>query len=214
VPLRLRLRPAVFTLQRTGTGHFPEDNNRITIEIPRLSTFIGDTSGLELKLEAQMYIPARRLPRNPDAPAETPLAEAVGKGTLNAAVLDGAFPEPESTDALGKSFRFHAPSGTVRSEGLAALDARRTLGILRAGSAKFRSDRSRFASSLDEMAAFFVEWMSQGKSLQQTWTEVFKDGRSPAHPLAAWGESYIYDPKTGSVHTTWPEKAKPQIGTE
>lgn len=61
----------VFTYENVG-GTFsrrPTRRNRITIEIPRLSTFIGDTSGLELRLQAQMNIPARRLPRVPGAPA-------------------------------------------------------------------------------------------------------------------------------------------------
>jgi hypothetical protein len=102
----------------------------------------------------------------------------------------------------------------VRSEGLAALDAKRTLGILRAGSAKFRAVETRFASSLKDISRFFKEWIEAGKSLQQTWTEIFKDGRAPAHPLEAWGESYIYAPATGAVHASWPEEAKPQIGEE
>jgi hypothetical protein len=150
--------------------------------------------------------------RNPDAPADTGLERVVASGFLNEAVIDGSFPAPESTDALGRPFRYHAPTGTVRSEGLAAVDVRRTLAVLRAGSVKFRSAEGRFASSLDDIARFFAEWIRAGRSLQQGWTEVFKDGRAPVHPLAPWGERYIYDPATGGVRASWPEEARTKQG--
>ncbi|MHC4252042.1 MAG: hypothetical protein ACYS9X_23230 [Planctomycetota bacterium] len=152
--------------------------------------------------------------RNPDAAGDAGLESVVALGFLNRAVVDGSFPAPESADALGRPFRYHPPTGTVRSEGLAAVDVRRTLGILNAASVKFRSVEGRFASSLDEIARFFVEWIRAGRSLQQGWTEAFKDGRAPVHPLAPWGERYIHDPATGRVHASWPEEAQPRIGTE
>ncbi len=147
---------------------------------------------------------------NPAAPAEATLREIVASGFLNAAVVKGLFPAPESTDAIGRPFRYHAPTGTLRSEGLAAVDVGRTLSVLRASSAKFRSAERRLASSLDELARFFTEWIRAGKSLQQEWTEVFKEGRAPVHPLAPWGERYIYDPLTGRAHASWPEKSRPE----
>jgi tetratricopeptide (TPR) repeat protein len=153
--------------------------------------------------------------RNPDAPAatsEAALREIVASGFLNVAVAGGEFPPPESTDAIGRPFRYHGPSGTVRSEGLAAVDAWRTLSVLRSSMAKFRSAKRRSASSLDELARFFGEWIRAGKSLQQEWTETFRDGRAPVHPLAPWGERYVYDPLTGSAHASWPEGVRPKEG--
>ena len=148
--------------------------------------------------------------RNPEAPADAGLAQVVASGFLNAAVLDGSFPPPESSDAMGRPFRYHAPNCTVRSEGLAKIDVRRTLDVLRPGSTKFRSAEGRFASSLDELARFFAEWIRAGEALKQEWVEVFKDGRPPIHPLAPWGERYTCDPRTGRIHATWPEGARPQ----
>ena len=144
----------------------------------------------------------------PASAAKAGIADVVASGFLNAAVMDGSFPPPESTDATGKPFRYHAASGTVRSEAVAAIGVRRTLPILRGATATFRSSEARFPSSLDELARFFAEWIRGGKSLQQGWTEAFKDGRAPVHPLSAWGERYTYDPDTGAIYATWPEEAR------
>lgn len=108
---------------------------------------------------------------------------------------------------MGRPFRYHAPTGALRSEGVARIDALRTLAVLRAASGKFRSVRSRFASSLDETAEFFGEWIREGRPLEQSWHVVFKDGRAPVHPLAPWGERYVYDPGTGRVDASWPDVA-------
>jgi len=151
--------------------------------------------------------------RNPGPAAEVGIADVVASGFLNTAVTAGSFPAPESTDAMGKPFRYHGSTGTVRSEGVAAIGVGRMLPILRGATAIHRRTEGRFASSLDELARFYAEWIRAGKSLQQGWTEAFKDGRAPMHPLSAWGERYTYDPPTGAIYATWPEEARQRATT-
>ena len=47
----------------------PTRRNRVTIEIPRLLSFIDDAEGFQENIEAQFEIPAQRLPKVPGAPA-------------------------------------------------------------------------------------------------------------------------------------------------
>jgi hypothetical protein len=127
----------------------------------------------------------------------------VASGFLNDAVLRGAFPAPERADPLGKRWLHHAPTGIVRSEGHAEIEVPRVLAILQTASNLFKRREGKLAASLDEIARYIGEWTRAGKQLDQEVTELLKSGTAPDHPLAAWGERYLYDPATGSVDATW-----------
>lgn len=142
----------------------------------------------------------------PGAPADLGPVSVVESGFLDAAVLGGVFPAPERADPLGKRYLFHAPTGTVRSEGLAEIDVARASAFLQVASNKFRREEGRWAQSLDELARYFAEWIARGGQLEQQMAELVKDGTSPEHPLAAWGERYTYDPEIGKVDATWKAK--------
>ena len=117
--------------------------------------------------------------------------------------MKGAFPAPERADPLGKRFLYHAPTGTVRSEGLAGIVVQRTLSVLQTASSKFRRGAGSWAQSLEDLAGHFGRRIAQGKTMPMEWEEVMKGGLPPEHPLAAWGERYSYDPGTGKVDATW-----------
>ena len=84
----------VFTYENGG-GSFskkPTRRNRITIEIPRLLSFIDEAEGMGKKLEEQFDIPARRLPRVPGELAEgDDVADIAGQELV---VYSGRAPEP------------------------------------------------------------------------------------------------------------------------
>jgi hypothetical protein len=114
-------------------------------------------------------------------------------------VLAGRFEPPEWRDTFGKPFLYHAPTGTVRSEGLAELDAGRAAAVLNSASSVFRKRHGRPAASLEALCAYFARRIAEGRQLRQEWGPLFEDGRPPEHPLALWGWVYEYDPDTGRV---------------
>ncbi len=120
-------------------------------------------------------------------------------GFLHKAVLAGAFDPPEWRDTYGRPFLYHAPTGTVRSEGYAEVRARRTAAILRSAAGVFTRRRGRRPGSLEELCRHFGQRIAEGRQLEMSWGEVFKTGRPPEHPLSAWGARYEYDPATGRV---------------
>ena len=148
----------------------------------------------------------------PDLPEESDVKSLVASGFLNAAVLRGAFPAPERADPLGKRWLMSAPTGTVRSEGHAEIEVRRACAILQTASNLFGRRERRRAPSLGEIARYFGEWARAGRQLDQQVTELLKSGSAPEHPLAAWGERYLYDAATGKVDATWSSftKSSPQ----
>jgi hypothetical protein len=123
-------------------------------------------------------------------------------GFLHAMVVMEKYPAPEREDAYGRPFLYHAPTGTVRSEGLAEVVAKRTRDALQGASNLFRRRTGRRARSLEELAGYFAERIRRGLPMPQDWTLTFEGGRPPEHPLAAWGDRYVYDPETGEVGLT------------
>ena len=144
-----------------------------------------------------------------DPSRATDVKSLVASGFLNAAVLRGTFPAPERADPLGKRWLISAPTGTVRSEGHAEITVPRVCAVLQTASNLFKRREGRLAASLDEIARYFGEWTRAGRQLDQQVTELLKSGTAPGHPLAAWGERYLYDPATGKVDATWSSFTKP-----
>jgi hypothetical protein len=136
---------------------------------------------------------ARGAPNAPSPPAPELVAAAV-----NAAVLKGTLPPPESSDPYGLPFKYHVPTGTVRSEGLGMIEAKRTALILQgAVNYNYRNAGKKWAASLADLARWFAETIANGRTFPQDWTKRLGSGTPPEHPFAAWGESYAYDPATG-----------------
>lgn len=84
----------LYTYRNEG-GKFstrPTRRNRVTIEIPRLLSFIEDADEFEEKIKAQFEIPARRLPRMPGAPARgDDIIDIQGSELV---IFEGCAPEP------------------------------------------------------------------------------------------------------------------------
>ena len=120
-------------------------------------------------------------------------------GFLHGAVMAGLFEPPEWRDTFGKPFLYHAPAGTVRSEGLAEVEASNAAAILSSAVALFARRKGGPPGSLQELAAHFGEMIDEGRQLPQQWAQIFKAARPPEHPLALWGWEYVYDPATGRV---------------
>lgn len=76
----------------------PSRRNRITIEIPRLLSFIGEAEGLGKSLEEQFLIPAQRMPRVPGQAAKGDDIVDVRAGEL--VVFKGLAPAPLFIESL------------------------------------------------------------------------------------------------------------------
>jgi len=189
---------------------FRRDCGRAPTELAELRRR-GYLLGFDLHFAEETVLPRpralldrlRELRGGPEGRAQDPAAplDLVRSGFLQRMVLAGELPPPEAEDPFGRRFLYHAPSGTVRSEGLADIDARRTLSILQAASNRFARLERRTAASLQELAEHWAGVASRGKPLPQDWVACFAGGRPPEHPLAAWGAGYSYDPATGAVGT-------------
>jgi hypothetical protein len=120
-------------------------------------------------------------------------------GFLGRMVREGRIVPPEWRDTYGRPFLYHAPTGTLRSEGYAEVKARRTSAVLGSAAGIFKRRRGRKPRSLDEICRHFGQRIAEGRQLDQSWAEVFRTGHPPEHPLSAWGARYEYDPATGRV---------------
>lgn len=135
----------------------------------------------------------------PQAPTLKDLTALARSGFLHKMVVAGLFEPPEWRDTYGKPFLYHAPSGTLRSEGLAEVDATGTARILNSAAVAFRMRMGRRPKSLQELTEHFWRRITRGGQLRSEWGPVFENGRPPDHPLAAWGWAYEYDAATGRI---------------
>lgn len=139
---------------------------------------------------------------NPGAPPLEGLADytpLMRSGFLGRMIHEGRFDPPEWRDTYGRPFLYHAPTGTLRSEGYAEVRARWTVAVLGAAAKIYRRRNGRLPASLQELCAYFGQRVAEGRQLDQSWAEIFKTGRPPEHPLSAWGWEYVYDTETGRV---------------
>jgi hypothetical protein len=174
---------------------FEEDHGRLIDAVRASGVEVAPDGG---RLEVMWWI------------AKKDVKKHVKKGVKEETMLDrlvrsGRFPPPERADPFGGRWLYHAPTGTVRSWANACVTIRRKSSVLNAASKHYVRKRGSPAPTLDALARYYYdEHIVPRKSLDVEWTDLFKDGRPPEHPLAAWGERWPYDCRTG--RTIVPER--------
>jgi len=138
--------------------------------------------------------------RAPVGNARTPpLAALAVRGFINRAVLEKKAPPPEARDAYDLPFLYDPKTGTVRSEGVALIEAQRTRAVIRGAIRHFARQFGRNPESLDELAKWVAADVARGKTIADDRSRRLGGGTVPVHPLAAWGARYMYDPTRGEL---------------